>query len=303
MSRERLRTLVGPVGAFLGSLALQTAEDQRSAIPAIERAGYGCLWCGEAFHREAFGQAAIALAATRRLVVATGIANIWARDATAMAAGARTLAEAWPGRFILGLGVSHPPLLDRRGQEYGRPLTAMTQYLEAMQAAPYESPAPVPEPPVVLAALGPRMLELAGRRAQGAFTFFCPVDHTARARQAVGAERFLAVEQAVVLASDPAVARVRAERHLRRYLRLGNYRANLSRLGWREPDLAGAGSERLFEALIAWGSAQTVARRLRQHLDAGADHVVVNLLTESAGQRVEGPLREIAAAADLLSNR
>lgn len=296
-SRERIRTLVGPVGAFLGSLALQSAEDQRTALPAIERAGYGSLWCGEAVHREAFSQAAIALGASSHLVVATGIANIWTRDATAMAAGARTLAEAWPDRFILGIGVSHPPLLRRRGLEYGRPLESMARYLGAMRSAPFESPAPVREPPVILAALGPRMLELAGTRTDGAFTFFCPVEHTFRARQMVGAERFLAVEQAVVLEQDPAVARARSERHLRRYLQLENYRANLRRLGWDERELQGAGSERLFESLVAWGDPQAVANRLREHLDAGADHVVVNLLARSPGERVESPLREIAEAA------
>lgn len=295
--RERIRTLVGPLGVFLGSLALQSAEDQRAALPAIERAGYGSLWCGEAFHREAFGQAAIALAATRRLVVATGIANIWARDATAMAAGARTLAEAWPDRFVLGLGTSHPPLLRRRGLEYGRPVGSMARYLEAMRTAGYESPAPAREPVVILAALGPRMLELARRRADGAFTFFCPVEHTIRARQVVGAQRFLAVEQAVVLESDPDVARARSAGHLRRYLQLDNYRTNLSRLGWSDSDLEGAGSERLFESLIAWGDPEAVVKRLREHLDAGADHVVVNLLTERASVRVEGPLGEIAEAA------
>src|SRR5437588_7958841 len=149
----------GRIGVFAGALSGLPAAVQREVAAEMERLGYGTLWYGESIGRETFVQAAIFLAATSRLVVASGIANIWARDPMAMAAGGRSLVEAWPGRFILGLGVSHAPMVARRGHRYDRPVSAMREYLERMREAAWRGP-DVGLPPIVLAALGPRMVAL-----------------------------------------------------------------------------------------------------------------------------------------------
>jgi probable F420-dependent oxidoreductase len=222
-------------------------------------------------------------------VVATGIANIWARDAQAMRAGQLTLAEAYPARFLLGLGVSHVPLVDTRGHRYDRPYSAMRAYLDAMDQARYESPAPAESPIRVLAALGPRMLELAAERADGAHPYFVPVSHTELARRIMGPGKLLCPEQAVVMDPDPRSAREVARRHTGAYLRLPNYRQNLLRLGFSEADCEGGGSDRLVDAIVAHGSAEVVAQRLREHLQAGADHVAIQVLT---GDPLVVPLAE-----------
>ncbi|HEX2028661.1 MAG TPA: TIGR03620 family F420-dependent LLM class oxidoreductase [Nitriliruptorales bacterium] len=281
----------GVWASHLGLLPIGTARQLAADIEAL---GYSALWVGEAESREALTHAGLLLAATSRVVVATGIANIWARDAMAMVNGARTLAEAYPGRFLLGIGASHAPLLDRRGQAYARPYSAMVDYLDAMEVAPWRGPAVPEAPPVVLAALGPRMLALARVRTAGAHTFLAPVEHTRRARQILGPGRLLVPEQAVVLADTRDQARQVAERHLRGYLTLPNYRRHLERLGWTAGDMDGAVSDRLFDALVAWGDPARVAEGLRAHIDAGADHVAVHPLTPSAGDL---PRTELAALA------
>src|ERR1700681_2748597 len=166
----------GRLGLFAGSLTTQPAAVQRDVALEIEKLGYGTLWYGEAMGREAFVQAAILLSATPHLVVASGIANIWARDPMAMAAGGRSVAEAWPGRFILGLGVSHAPMGNTRGHDYARPVSAMREYLDQMGHAQWRGPE-APLPPVVLAALGPRMVALAAERTAGAFPYFSTAEH------------------------------------------------------------------------------------------------------------------------------
>ena len=211
------------------------------------------------------------------MVVATGIANIYARDAAAMVNGARTLAEAYPGRFVLGIGVSHAPSVAARGGSYGPPVQTMTAYLDAMDAATYAGPGTADRPPVLLAALGPRMLELAGARTDGAHPYFVPVEHTRMARERLGPEGVLAVEVTAVLETDAALARETARTFAARYLGLANYANNLRRLGWPDEDLAGGGSDRLLDAVVPQGDAATIARRIREHLEAGADHVCVQL--------------------------
>ena len=188
---------LGRAGVWLGSMANLPATDLRRAVAEIEQMGFGTIWLGEAVAREAFAGAAIILAATSRVVVATGIANIWVRDATAMMNGARALAEAWPDRFVLGIGVSHAPLVSGRGHQYERPLSAMRAYLDAMAKAPYRAAMPDRPPPIVLAALGPKMLELARERTAGAHPYFVPVEHTREARGILGDDRVLAPEFAV----------------------------------------------------------------------------------------------------------
>jgi probable F420-dependent oxidoreductase len=275
-------------------MALLPAAPLRRAVAEIEEMGYGAIWIGEAIDREAFSASALVLSATSRIVVATGIANIWARDATAMMNGARTLAEAWPNRFLLGIGVSHDRLVNARGHHYEKPLSAMRAYLDAMETARYRAPLPAEPAPIVLAALGPKMLLLAAERAAGASPYFVPVEHTSLARAILGPDRLLAPEHAVVLAAERTAARTAGDRYTRNYLSLKNYRQNLVRLGWPEDELEGSGSDRLFDAVIAWGNDQAVAQKLSRHIDAGADHVVLNVVTPTPDRAPAEELRRIA---------
>jgi probable F420-dependent oxidoreductase len=288
---------IGRIGIWTSALDRQPARVARRAARYIERLGYGALWVGEANRREAFANASLLLSATDQLVVATGIANIWARDPMAMAAGQRTLAEAWGGRFLLGLGVSHDRLVEPRGHHYERPLTAMRGYLDAMDRAPYQAPLPDPVSLTrVLGALRPRMLALAAERADGAHPYLVPVEHTERARQILEQKKLLCPEVAVVVTSDREVARRVARAHLDAYLGLANYRTNLAALGFTDSDLAGAGSDRLVDALVAWGPAERVARRVDAHLDAGADHVAIQVLSSSPDSLPTDEWAELAAA-------
>src|SRR5205807_2662967 len=214
---------LGRIGIWTSALDRQPAAAVRDAVTEIEALGYGTLWVGEAARREAFANAALLLSASTGLVVATGIANIWVRDPMAMAAGQRTLGEAWGGRFLLGVGVSHDPLVSPRGHRYERPLEAMRAYLDAMDQAHYDAPALEAAPTVrVLAALGPRMLALAAERADGAHPYLVPPEHTQQARQILGPTPLLCPEVAVVLEPEPERARLIARAHLGAYLRLAN---------------------------------------------------------------------------------
>ena len=270
---------LGPVGAWSFDAERLSADDARAYARELEALRVPVLWLPESLgSKEIFAHSAILLAATHELIVATGIANIWARDPIAMANGQRALSEAYPGRFLLGVGVSHAPVLKVRGQGtlWERPLGHMRAYLEAMDAAPYTGkPAATAR---VLAALGPRMLELAAERSLGAHPYFVPVEHTTIARKTLGSGPLLAVEQAAVLATDPATARVAARRHMKRYLDLDNYANNLRRLGWGEADFANGGSDALVDAIVAWGDAAAIRRRVDDHLARGADHVAVQVI-------------------------
>jgi probable F420-dependent oxidoreductase len=288
-----------PVGIWTGQLDYQPANQAKEAVAELEELGYGAIWVGEAVGREALSNAGLLLSATRRLVVATGIANIWVRDALAMVAGQNTLAEAYPERFLLGLGVSHAPLIEgMRGHHYERPLAAMRQYLDAMDkvVSSYRAVPPGTPPPRVLAALGPKMLTLAAKRAQGAHSYFVPPEHTAQARDQLGPDSWLIPEQAVVLENDSERAREIARRHTSRYLRLPNYTNNLRRLGFGDEDLAGSGSDRLVDAMVAWGDENAIVGRVRAHLDAGADHVCVQVLDPDRRGLPAPQWRRLAAA-------
>lgn len=279
---QPLKDRIGRVGVWSGQFDYSPASVVRDAAREVEELGYGALWTGEAVGREVLSAAQLMLAATDSLVVATGIANIWARDALAMAAGQLALGEAYPGRFVLGIGVSHQPLLDVRGQDYGKPLSFMRDYLAGMDHGydVYRAVRPEPQPPRVLAALGPKMLELARDAADGAHTFFVPPEHTARAREILGSDKLLAPEQVCVLASDATTAREIARRHTGSYLRLANYTNNLKRFGFDDDDFADGGNDRLVDTICVWGDADAVAARVRAHLDAGADHVAVQVLVD-----------------------
>ena len=281
-SVDDVKTRIGRVGIWSGQFDFAPAGVVRDAAREVEDLGYRALWTGEAVGREVLTAAHLLLAASDELVVATGIANIWARDALAMAAGQHALAEAFPGRFVLGIGVSHQPLLDVRGQDYGKPLSFMRSYLDGMDHgyAVYRAVAPSPPAPRVLAALGPKMLELARERADGAHTYFVPPEHTAQAREVRGPGRLLAPEQVCVLSEDPSVAREIARRHTTSYLRLTNYTNNLKRFGFDDADFADGGNDRLVDTICAWGDVEAVAARVKAHLDAGADHVAVQVLVD-----------------------
>jgi probable F420-dependent oxidoreductase len=214
-----------------------------------------------------------------------------------MSAGHKTITSAYPDRFLLGIGVSHQVAVEHmRGQEYGKPLTTMKKYLDAMDAALYFAAPPETEPVRVLAALGPKMLELARDRTAGAHPYFVPVEHTPVAREILGPDKLLCPEQAVVLEADPAQARAIARQHMRTYLGLPNYTNNLRRLGWGDDDLGGEGSDKLVDAIVAWGDIATVVARINAHHDAGADHVSVQVLTSDPRELPMRQWRELASA-------
>jgi probable F420-dependent oxidoreductase len=282
-----LKGRLGRVGAWLSTLSVAPADEVRRAAAEIEALGYSTLWTGEIpMGREALAQSALLLSATERAQVATGIANIYARDAVAAANGARTLAEAWGGRFVLGLGVSHAPLVTVRGHDYSKPLQAMRTYLDAMDETSYLAPL-TEEPPRVLAALRRGMLTLSATHTQGAHTYFVPPEHTARARETLGPGPVLAVEQAVVIGTDPVQAREIARAYAEMYLKLPNYVNNLRELGFSDGDVQGGGSDALIDAVIAWGNPDSVAERVRAHFEAGADHVCVQPLPASLDLQLE----------------
>jgi probable F420-dependent oxidoreductase len=296
MTGRELAARLGPVGVWTFALERRPIQEEREALAELEALGFPAVWIPEGRgSKEILSHAALLLPATRRVVLATGIASIWARDPVAMATGARTLADAFPDRFVLGIGVSHRTSVDRRGAvRYERPYRRMVRYLDAMEETKYPV-RPLPQgPPIVLAALGPMMLRLAAERTAGAHPYFVPVEHTARAREVLGPEPFLGPEQAVVLDADPARAREVAREYMSHYLKLENYSRNLLRLGWREEDLAGGASDRLVDALVAWGDPDAIRGRVRAHLDAGADHVSVQVLVADPMAMPLPQLRELA---------
>jgi probable F420-dependent oxidoreductase len=277
---DRSSILLGPVGIWTTRFEHSSAAKMREAAAELEELGYGAIWFGEATGREALTQASLLLAATKRIVIATGIANIYARDPFAMAAGQKTLAEAYPGRFLLGLGVSHVPLVEKlRGHRYEKPVSTMRAYLDAMDQTPYEAVPPSAKPIRILAALGPKMLQLAAERADGAHPYNGNSEHTAQARGILGPGPYLCPEQTVVLETDPAKARKIARDFLAIYLGLPNYTNNFLRLGFEESDFKDGGSDRLIDSIIAWGDLNAVRNRIRAHQTAGADHVCIQILT------------------------
>ena len=288
---------LGPIGIWTAQLDYQPAAKANGAAAELEQLGFGAIWFPEGVGREALTNAGLLLGATRRIVIATGIANIYARDPVTMAAAQKTLAEAYPERFLLGLGVSHIPLVEQiRGHSYGKPVASMRVYLDGMDRAPYRAVPPPVSPMRVLAALGPQMLRLAAEQAHGAHSYFVPPEHTARARQILGSDRLLAVEQAVVLETGPAKAREIARAHTSRYLALPNYVNNLRRLGFSDEDLVGSGSDRMVDTIVVWGDMNAVIDRVRAHQSAGANHFCVQVLPPDPQALPLSQWREIASA-------
>jgi probable F420-dependent oxidoreductase len=264
---------LGRIGVW--SNRLRYHEDRGAVADAaaeLDALGYGALWLPDV-GGDVFGDVEHVLDATERCAVATGILNIWMHDAGTVAAGTARLAERHPDRFLLGLGASHAAVVDAAEPgRYARPYSAMVAYLDALDAA---SPAVAPGDRI-LAALRPRMLALSRDRAAGAHPYLVPVEHTRRARELLGPGRLLAPELGVLLDPDDGLARARE--HVADYLQLPNYVRNLRHLGYGEADLSGTGSDRLVRDLVAWGDEDAIAARVREHLDAGADHVCVQVL-------------------------
>ncbi len=259
------------------------AADAAAFARRVEAWGYGALWIPEAVGREACSASAWLLANTSKLIVASGIANIYARDSISAAAAQKGLNEQSGGRFLLGLGVSHIPLVEGvRRHQYGKPIATMRSYLQAMAAAPYKSVPPAAAPTTVLAALGPKMLELAAELADGAHPYNVTPEHTRGARALLGAGKLLCVEQAAILETDPAQARAAARRFLSFYMALPNYVDNWRRLGFADADFSGGGSDRLIDAVLVWGDEKAIRARIDEHWQAGADHVCVQAIGQTA---------------------
>jgi probable F420-dependent oxidoreductase len=292
-SLERLRGTVGIWTATHESLP--PARSGEVALE-LESLGYSAMWFPEAWGREAFTNATLLLSATSRLSIATGIANIWARDAVNATNATKTLNAAFDDRFILGLGVSHAPLVERlRGHSYVTPLTAMREYLTAMDGAPMFSNEGQRPYARVLAALGPKMLQLATEMTHGVLPYLVTPEHTAQARRAVG-EKFIGVEQAVVLGEDRDEFLRRAHAHLEIYTGLENYKNSWRRLGFDDSDFVRGGSDRLCDAMVVRGDEAVVLTRINEHREAGADHVCLQVLGAEPSTPPLGEWRRIATA-------
>jgi probable F420-dependent oxidoreductase len=276
---------IGPIGVWIRTDAM-TARETAELSRLVEALGYGGFWFPEIQGRNAFVQAGWLLSATERLCVATGIANIFLREPYATATAQRTLAEQSDGRFILGLGISHAPFVEHvLGRHYQSPVSALEEYLDRMDGIVYDAPEPKTPAPTVLAALGPRLLSLAARRTVGSHSYLVPPEHTARAREILGPEPWLCVEQKVLLERAPSKARRVARQACAFYLGLSHYQRSMRRLGFGEADLADGGSDRLIDALVAWGDAEDLARRVREHRDAGATHVCIQPIDPEGSPR------------------
>jgi probable F420-dependent oxidoreductase len=281
---------LGRIGIWSSQLR-DMREGVQDVARELEQLGYGALWIPNGPAQ--FERVRELLDASRRVVVATGIASIWTHPAPAAAAAHRELTGAHPGRFLLGLGVSHERTVNRdQPGRYSRPLARMREYLDALDSGPGQ----VPPGERVLAALGPRMLALARERSAGAHSYLVTVEHTRLTRDLLGPDRLLAAEQGVVLETDPVRARAIGRQHLSAYLQLPNYTNNWLRLGFTVEDLASGGSDRLVDGLVAWGTTDAILNRIAAHRQAGADHVCIQVLTEDRTVLPRSEWRALAAA-------
>jgi probable F420-dependent oxidoreductase len=267
---------IGRLGAWLGNRLIGGLEPGQlgELVAGLEQSGYRALWAGST--RGDLPLAEPVLAATDRFAFASGIVNVWSEPVEQAIAGYHRVNTAYPNRVLLGVGAGHRESNATRGLDYQHPYAQVVEYLDALAAAPN----PVPAEHTALAALGPKVLELAARRTAGAHPYLVTPEHTRRAREIMGAGPLLAPEQRVVLESDPTKARAMARAGLSLYLGLANYVANLRRLGFTDEDFADGGSQRLVDALVPWGDVETVAARVNEHYAAGADHVCLQVLTD-----------------------
>ena len=281
---------LGRVGVWQYQLDQLPSAQAKEVAAEIEELGYGAIWLPEMVGRESFVSSTLLLSGTERIVVATGIAGIYSRDALCANSALNTVTEAFPERFLLGLGVSHQVMVEGiRGHDYTKPYSKMVEYLDAMDAGIFTASPPTTPTHRALAALGPRMLKLAAERTDGAHPYFIPVEHTAFAREQMGPDAKLYPEQAVVLETDPTKAREIARGHMSMYLTLPNYTNNLKRFGWTDADLADGGTDALVDAIVAWGDEAAIAERIAAHHAAGADHVCIQVLP---AQPTKAPLDE-----------
>jgi probable F420-dependent oxidoreductase len=293
---------IGRYGIWTFTLDGVPAAQAAEHVSELDELGFGAVWFPEAIGREAFTNAALLLRGGDDIVVASGIASIWARDAVAAAAAQRGLAEAYPGRFLLGLGVSHEMMVELvRGHDYSRPFSTMSKYLDDMDRAQFMMAEPTVAPQRVIAALRPRMLGLARDRCAGAHPYFVPPEHTEQARRILGEGPLLAVEQAVVFETDPTKAREIARTHTGIYTGLPNYQNNLRALdpSLEEADFADGGSDRLVDTIVAWGDMDTVLQRVGAHHAAGADHVCIQVIDGGFDPNVAA-WRDLSAALSLV---
>jgi probable F420-dependent oxidoreductase len=280
---------LGRIGVWWSGSWQAAADPSLDIARELEALGYGAIWSTGGFKPGLSSRFERLLASTKHMIIASGIVNIWLTPTEEITTAVADLDVQYPGRFLLGLGASHAAVVEH----YHRPFSRMVEYLDAMDAV---------EPSVlterrVLAALGPRMLRLAAERSAGAHPYFVPVEHTARARQFLGSHPLLAPEVTVILERNPTKARDLARTFTAGYLTLPNYRNNLRSLGFGDDDLAAGGSDRLVDAVVAWGDVETVVSRIHQHHDAGADHVCVQIVSPTEGF----PIDEYRVVADSAS--
>jgi probable F420-dependent oxidoreductase len=260
------------------------------AAVQLEELGYSRIWFSAGFDQDVPARFRELLDGTGRIGVASGIVSIWHSSPAAVAAFAQDAQRDHPGRFLLGLGASHAVLVESNGTDYRKPYSKMVAYLDALDAAGLD------REQRILAALGPRMLELSRDRSVGAHPYFTPAEHTAEARAALGPDRLLAPEVAVVVDADPVTARATARQYTTGYLSLPNYTNNLRRFGWTDEDFADGGSDRLVDALIPWGAPEQVAAGLDRHFQAGADEVAIQVLNGGDGTTFPGDAFRALAA-------
>jgi probable F420-dependent oxidoreductase len=284
------------VDAFLDSVA---GTDLAKFARKIERLGYSALWFPEAFGRDPFALAAHLLTVTEKLVVGTAIANVWKREPVAMLAGARTLAELFPGRFVLGLGVSHAPMMSRVGINYTKPLSFMRDYLARLKEAPYAAARPSSEAPIIVAALLPKMLKLVAAETDGTLPTYVTPERTAQIRAELGPVKWICVQQVSMLEKDAAKARASIRGLIAFYLGLPNYLKSFRLMGFDDSDFAGGGSDRLVDAMVAWGDEQAIRDRVDAQYKAGATHVCVTPIRSdgSARERATPDARALEALA------
>ena len=282
-ARDRLTGGPSNLGVWYFTVAMSAGEAADMA-GRVESLGYSTLWLPDTVGRDPFAHIAWLGSQTDTLQFATGIANIYHRHPGPMLQAANTLAEQTAGRFVLGLGVSHGPLVaGLRGLDYSKPLTRMREYLAAMDASPFGSVKPEVAPLRLLAALGPKMLELSATAADGAHPYWTTPEHTAEAREIIGPDALLCVEQKVVLSTDADAARAAGIAALGMYANLPNYRNNWIRLGFTDDEIEQR-ADRFVDHVVVWGDEDRVRAGVQAHYDAGADHVCVQPLS------VDGPL-------------
>ena len=285
--------MITGTGIWAASLRYGDAALSTDAVAELESLGYSVAWIPDV-GGDVFSSVENLLRATSSMVIATGILNLWMHTPEETAAEHARMTVEYGARFLVGIGVSHAPLIDRtEAGRYTKPLAKMSEFLDGLDAAPI----PLATDDRLLAALGPKMLEIAGQRTSGTHPYLVTPEHTAGARAALGPNKLVASEQAVVLETDPTAARAIARLHLSTYIGLPNYSNNWKRIGFTDDDLTNGGSDRLVDAFVVWGDEAAILARVQAHRDAGADHVCVQVLTENV---IVNPLEQWRALAPAL---